>query len=298
VIEPKNELTGLLLDIYYELRNTPIRPKIVGGLGIYLRADNIFEQKQQTLFPLATARATQDIDMILPAGTIIEPELRESFKLMLNTLGFYVIEKYAYWQYKRKYYGHEQKLDLHTWIPSDLDKESFRIIGEKLVPADTKAKLDAHIASEAIGADILGSELLCKGYRNEGSEYKCAVSVSHPLTLAVMKLLAYRDYELKRATVGITSEEAARHLIVAQKHAFDIYVLLSTITEAEWQQSKELALSYKYAAAVREAEAVVREAFSTIDSAGMLRMRSSLDANGTMQFGMIPSLLFELFGIN
>jgi hypothetical protein len=298
VTEPKNELTGLLLDIYYELRNTPIRPKIVGGLGIYLRALNIIERQQQTLFPLAPARATQDIDMILPAGTIIDPVLRKSFTLMLNNLEFNVIEKYAHWQYKRNYYGHEQKLDLHTWIPTDIDKGSFRIIGEKLVATDTKSKLDAHIASEAIGADVLGTELLCKGYRNEGTEYQCTVSISHPLTLVVMKLLAYRDYERKRTAVGTSSEEAERHLIVAQKHAFDIYVLLSTITEDEWEQSKECVSFYKRASAVQEADAVVRETFSTVDSLGILRMRSSSDANRTMHFDMMPSLLFELFEIS
>ena len=80
MVEPKNELSGLLLDIYYELRNTPIRPTVVGGLGIYLRSRDVFEREQRTLlatghWPLATARATQDIDMILAPETIINPEL-------------------------------------------------------------------------------------------------------------------------------------------------------------------------------------------------------------------------------
>ncbi len=51
MVEPQNELIGALLDIHFELRNTPIRPKVVGGLAIYLRARDVFEREQQTLLP-------------------------------------------------------------------------------------------------------------------------------------------------------------------------------------------------------------------------------------------------------
>ncbi|BDI33833.1 hypothetical protein CCAX7_58840 [Capsulimonas corticalis] len=295
--EPQNEMMGALLDIYYELRETQIRPIIIGGLGIYLRARDVFEREVTTLTPLAPARATQDIDMVLRPETILRPELRSSFQHMLATLKFRVIKTRAYWQYKRLHYYHEQKLDLHTWAPTEESQSSYQIVNEKLISLDPNAMLDAHIANEAIGANEFATAIRCSGYRSEGAFYECAAFVAHPFTLAVMKLLAYRDFAHKTATAELSAEEARTNLQFVQKHALDIYILLSTITEEEWEHAKELAAHYSNISIFHNAKTVVREAFSELDAPGMVQMRTSLDATPEMQFEAAPSLLNELFGV-
>jgi hypothetical protein len=87
------------------------------------------------------------------------------------------------------------------------------------------------------------------------------VFLPHPFTYITMKLFALRD--------RLEDEEKD----FGAYHAFDIYRVISMMTEEEWEQSCTMRDEFAEELKIQEARQIVGELFSNDDSLGVLRIK-------------------------
>ncbi len=99
----------------------------------------------------------------------------------------------------------------------------------------------------------------------------------------MMKLFAFKD------RLEDESKEFGRY------HALDLYTILATTTEEEWEDALRLRNQNEEQPYVVEAGQLVSEHFSAIDRMGMIRLRESPYYHAEFQLDDFMSMLMELF---
>jgi hypothetical protein len=99
----------------------------------------------------------------------------------------------------------------------------------------------------------------------------------------MMKLFAFRDRRADR------DKEFGRY------HALDIYSILATTSEMEWNRALTLREAHRTAHSVIEAAGIVARYFSSLSGEGMLRMRESPYCRPELQLAEFCNALRELF---
>lgn len=105
----------------------------------------------------------------------------------------------------------------------------------------------------------------------------------HPFTFSMMKLFAFRD------RLDDVSKEFGRY------HALDLYAILATTTETEWEYALELKNQNASHPYVLEAGRLVSEHFSALNCLGVIRLRESPYYRSELQLNEFMSALQELF---
>ena len=100
-----------------------------------------------------------------------------------------------------------------------------------------------------------------------------------------MKLFAFRD------RLDDPNKEYGRY------HALDLYTILATATEEEWEYALQLRDQYKKDPFIIEAGHLVYEYFSTPERLGMIRLRESPYFRPELQIEKFMSALQELFPV-
>ena len=99
----------------------------------------------------------------------------------------------------------------------------------------------------------------------------------------MMKLFAFRD------RLDDPNKEYGRY------HALDMYTILSTTTEKEWDKALDLQNQYKDDRYLQKAGDLVSRYFSALDGLGMIRLRESHYYRSDLQLVDFMSALNELF---
>ena len=107
----------------------------------------------------------------------------------------------------------------------------------------------------------------------------------HPYTFSMMKLFAFRD------RLDDSDKESGRY------HALDLYTILATTTEGEWEYALQLRDQYKNDPLAIEAGHLVSEYFSAPERLGMIRLRESHYYRSELQIEKFMSVLRELFPV-
>lgn len=123
------------------------------------------------------------------------------------------------------------------------------------------------------------------GKLSSAKPWQAEVFVPHPFTFSMMKLFAFRD------RLDDKNKEFGRY------HALDLYTILATTTESEWEYSLELKNQYGDHPYVLEAGCLVSEHFSALDRPGMIRLRESPYFRAELQLDDFMSALKEFFPI-
>ena len=89
------------------------------------------------------------------------------------------------------------------------------------------------------------------------------VLVPHPASFLLMKLFSFRDRHLSDKP-----EDRER----APYHAFDIFMLLSTLNRQEWEESLGILHDERVVDVVRQAREIVAEFFAAENAGGVLAM--------------------------
>ena len=105
----------------------------------------------------------------------------------------------------------------------------------------------------------------------------------------MMKLFAFRDRATGEKGAGDDAKKYGRY------HALDLYTVIGTAGETEWEQALDLRDRYRREAAMIEAVRIVQEHFATPTSLGMIRMRESGYYRDDLQTGEFLGALHELF---
>src|SRR5208283_5452421 len=129
-----NPLLTSLLDLHHELRAYDIPLIIGGGLGLFLKRQQIVKEGLRTLFDrLPEARSTNDIDLFFRAELVADSGRVQNFVAALAKLGYVPLEKAKYLQWARSVVvvgiPQEIKLDLLVGPIDDEFRDALHIKG-------------------------------------------------------------------------------------------------------------------------------------------------------------------------
>ena len=107
----------------------------------------------------------------------------------------------------------------------------------------------------------------------------------HPYTFSMMKLFAFRD------RLEDPNKEFGRY------HALDLYTILATTTEEEWEYALQLRDQHKNDPSAKEAGNLVSEYFFSQERLGMIRLMESPYYRPELQNEEFMSALQEMFPV-
>ena len=110
------------------------------------------------------------------------------------------------------------------------------------------------------------------------------VLLPHPFTFLTMKLFALRDRH------NDAEKDFGRH------HALDLYTVIGTMAESEWNESLGLRARNQANTILIESSHIVGELFASLDSMGTIRLRESAYFRPDFRVNDFLSALKELFG--
>ena len=282
-------LVTALLDLSAELTELPAPMLIGGGFGLYLKQQHLeaAQPPVRTLVPgefWAPARATQDIDLLLPIEVIVSPQHTDAIRATLDRLGYTPIVNF--FQFSKPTPKGPVKIDLMTG-PVPAEHAGKVKLKRPRVRPRASTRLHAHLTEEALALGLAPFELTLTGRRADGSRGELPVRVPNPFTYLLMKLHAFRDRK----------DDQNRRL--GAHHALDIYRIVSMLTPDEYDLVRRLSAIHGRSGPVVVATRVVREAFCDLDSIGLLRLRQYARETGLPWHAVsaddFVSVLGELF---
>jgi hypothetical protein len=281
------DLQTALLDLLHEVEGTDIKLIIGGGFGIYLKINRVRRMEVRTLLSeWPEPRSTNDLDLYLRPELLIQSAKLEPLAKAIGRLGYQVVPGAEKYQFVRPGPGGIEagsiKIDILTGPQS-------RFQGTRVKTDDRRARpnpsvgIHAHPVDEAptLEEGLLSESLT--GKLSSGESWQAEVFLPHPYTFMMMKLFAFRD------RLDDVDKEFGRY------HALDLYTILATTMEMEWNQSIEFQKRQEGDPFFTEAERLVAEHFSALDRLGMIRMRESRYYRPELQLGEFMSALQELF---
>ncbi len=145
--------------------------------------------------------------------------------------------------------------------------------------------MHAHPVDEALTLEEGLLPILLAGTLSSGDTWESEIFLPHPYTFSMMKLFAFRD------RLDDPDKEFGRY------HALDLYTILATTTEKEWEYALQLRDQHKNEPFTIKAGHLVSEYFSAPERLGMIRLRESPYCRPELQLGKFMSVLQELFPV-
>ncbi len=281
------DLQTALLDLLHETRDDDLRLIVGGGYGVYLKRERVRKTGDRTLLlQWPEVRATNDLDLFLRAELLTESEKLEPLSAAIKRLGYEVIETAKYYQFAKPgpTGGHEGsiKIDLLTGPRHSFPPHAVRMDSRRIKPRRSVG-LHAHPTEEAVTLEERLLPVKIDGNTSHGTPCSATVFLPHPFTFVLMKLFAFRD------RIDDVRKDNGSY------HALDIYTILATTTEVEWEQAKALRNENEDVPKIAEACGLVAEYFSGPTSKGILRLRESPYYRPELQLDEFRSSLTELF---
>jgi hypothetical protein len=123
--------------------------------------------------------------------------------------------------------------------------------------------IHAHPVDEALTLEEDLLPIVLTGTLTSGEDWESEIFLPHPYTFSMMKLFAFRD------RLEDPNKEFGRY------HALDLYTILATTTENEWECAPKLRNHQKNDLFAIEAARLVSEYFPAPDRLDMIRLRES-----------------------
>jgi hypothetical protein len=281
-----SELRTALLDILHATKEADLRIIVGGGYGIFLKREYVKETGVRTLLKeLPEARATNDLDIFLRPELLIESEKLKPLAKAIEVLGYEVIPSAQKFQFIKDPKGAEEiKIDLLTGPRESFKGKPVRTDGIRAQPKKSVG-IHARTVDEAPTLEEGLMTFTLRGSLTSGEEFDSEVCIPHPFTYIMMKLYAFRDFF-----------EIPGNKDEGQYHALDLYTILATTTEDEWEKALELAVACKGTEPFQEASRIVAKYFSEEIDFGIIRLKESKYFEERLDVKQFISLLQELFG--
>jgi hypothetical protein len=274
-----------LLDLLWELQDTGISMIIGGGYGIFLKTTHVKDQNLRTLLSeRPESRSTNDLDLFLRPELLIQPEKLKPLSAAIEKLGYQVVETARKYQFIKPNLAGKGgvKIDFLTG-PQSCFKGTKAKADERRVRPSPSVGLHAHPVDEAPTLEDGLLSLKLTGMLSTGNQWACEVFLPHPYSFLMMKLFAFRD------RLNDESKEFSRY------HALDLYNIIATTTEDEWNAFAVFRKRLGDESHVKEAGTIVEEYFSGMNKVGIIRMRESRYYRPDLQLDDFISILKETF---
>jgi hypothetical protein len=281
------DLKTSLLDLLHETKGTDIKLIIGGGFGIYLKIDHVQRLSQRTLLrEWPEPRSTNDLDLFLRPELIIDSARLKPLAEAIGRLGYQVVPGAENYQFlKRGPEGTEAgsiKIDILTGPQSRFQGTRVKVDARRARPYPSIG-IHAHPVDEAPTLEDGLLLVTLAGKLRSGEPWQAEVFLPHPYTFLMMKLFAFRD------RFNDTNKEFGRY------HALDLYTILATTTEEEWECALKLRDQYGEELYVMEARQLVSKYFAALDHLGIIRLKESAYYRLELQIDEFMSALEELF---
>jgi hypothetical protein len=281
------DLQTALLDLLQTIEGEDIQLIIGDGFGIYLKADYIRRLNLRTLFQAwPEPRATNDLDLFLRPELLIHPTKLKPLAKALASLGYQVVPGAEKYQFVKPGPGGIRagsiKIDILTGPKSFFVGSKVKTNGRRARPYPSVG-LHAHPVDEIPTLEIWLLSISLQGNLSSGDFWKAEVFLPHPYTLLMMKLFAFED------RLDDANKDFGRY------HALDLYTILATTTEEEWNQAQVIRNQNTEEPYIAEAGNLVTKYFSELNQIGMIRLRESPYFRPELQIDEFMSVLKELF---
>jgi hypothetical protein len=204
----------------------------------------------------------------------------------LDRLGFTVIPSAQNYQFARKFtldgIAWDVKVDLLTRTPDPALYPHLKFDARRVKPHPSVG-LHAHRTDEALAIEDGTTPLELTGQLSTGETFTGTVYLPPTYAFLMMKLFALNDQK----------DDVAKGY--GEKHALDLYTLVSLLTEAEYRATLALRDHYQSSAEAQTAARLVAELFTTTESVGSLRLRRNASLPREANLGDFMSLLREVF---
>lgn len=281
------DLHTALLELLFHLQDRDIKLIICGGFGIYLKTEYVRRAGARTLFrEWPEPRSTNDLDLFLRPELLIEPAKLEPFAEAIAVLGYQVVPQAAKYQFVKPGPGGGDagsiKIDILTGPQSCFTGTRVRTDTRRARP-NPSVGVHAHPMNEVpMFQEGLLTDTL-EGRLATGESWQAEIFIPQPYTFLTMKLFAFRD------RMHDANKDFGRY------HALDLYTILASTTEDEWNLALELKDRYRDDKAIVEAGRLVSEHFAALNQLGLIRLRESPYYRPELQLGEFISALKELF---
>jgi hypothetical protein len=278
------------LELLNEIKETHIKLILGGGFGLYLKTEHVRKLGIRTLFSeWPEARSTNDLDLFVRPELLIHSEKLKPLAAAIEKLGYKPVKGAEKYQFIKSGSGGVKagsiKLDILTGPRSCFS-------GTRVKTDDRRAKpqpsigLHAHPVDEAptLEKGILSIVLEDRAVSGANLQtWQPEVYLPHPFTFLMMKLHAFKD------RLDDADKDYGRY------HALDLYSILATTTEIEWNQAigfrDEMVKNQKVIAS----RYLVSKHFSVRNRIGIVRMMESPYFRPELQIDDFISALKELF---
>jgi hypothetical protein len=282
-----SDLQTSLLDLLHQIEGTDIKLIIGGGFGIYLKTDHVQLLGMRTLLrEWPELRSTNDLDLFLRPELLIQSAKLKPLAKAIARLGFQVVPGAERYQFVKSGPGGTDagsiKIDILTGPQRCFQGTRVRTDARRARP-NPSVGIHAHPVDEAPTLEEGLLPVTLAGELSSDEPCQAEVFLPHPYTFSMMKLFAFRD-RLEDA-----DKEFGRY------HALDLYTILATTTEEEWEYALELRDQQGDEPYVMEARRLVSNYFSGFDRLGLIRLRESPYYRPELQLGEFMSALEELF---
>jgi hypothetical protein len=281
------DLQTALLDLLQKVHDSEVRLIAGGGFGIYLKTDHARRSGMRTLLDQwPEPRSTNDLDLFLRPELLIESSKLRPLVSALAELGYQVVPGAEKYQFAKP--GPDGtdvggiKIDILTGPQSRFQGTRVKADTRRARPKPSVG-IHAHPVDEALTLEEGLLPIVLTGTLSSGEAWESDIFLPHPYTFSMMKLFAFRD------RLDDPNKEFGRY------HALDLYTILATTTEEEWEYALHLRDRYKDDLSAKEAGNLVSEYFSSQERKGMLRLMESPYFRPELQNEDFMSALQEMF---
>lgn len=282
-------LQTALLDLLQKIQGTEIKLIIGGGFGIYLKTNHAKRLVMRTLLDQwPEPRSTNDLDLFLRPELLIDSSRLKPIVSAITDLGYQVVPGAENYQFVKPGPGGTDagsvKIDILTGPQSCFQGTQVKVDTRRARPKPSVG-MHAHPVDEALTLEEGLLPILLAGTLSSGDTWESEIFLPHPYTFLMMKLFAFRD------RLDDPDKEFGRY------HALDLYTILATTTEEEWEYALQLRDQHKNEPFTIKAGHLVSDYFSAPERLGMIRLRESPYYRPELQLGKFMSVLQELFPV-
>lgn len=282
-----SDLKTALLELLKKIDGSGIRLIVGGGFGIFLKSAYVLNSGLRTLLEeWPEPRSTNDLDLFLRPGLLINPVELKPLRAALTELKYEIVPGAAKYQFSRSGSSDPDsgiiKIDFLTGPRASFTDTGVKVDGRRARP-NPSVDIHAHVVDEAPTLEKFTVEVPVEYTLDSEKTWTIDVSVPHPFTFSMMKLFAFRD------KFRDPDKEFGRY------HALDLYSIIASTTEEEWGQVSEMREEYRTNAQVIEAAMIVSEFFSSSGNMGIVRLKESPYYRDSFLLNDFMSILQELF---
>lgn len=261
-------MTDPLFSHLLDIASDPASQNLIlgGGFGIRIKQLYLKERGVRTLLPEApSARATQDLDFFLHLSLFLQKERGVAVRTLLDRLLYE--EHTPRWQFGKPFDPAipEIRVRVDLLARTPLVQENVKVKSPR-VGVGTGIDLHGRETPEAFAVEDLPLWVPLSGFRSDGVEVTTGIQVAHPYASLNMKVKAAHDW-LRRER-GLSPQKRN-----AERHVFDVYVLIAMLTEAELEEASGIAERYRAFPVAEEIRVCAQELYGDAEAPGMVELK-------------------------